>query len=63
MGFLDRWKRLSAWIRVPVACLILLIGTLAMIVAESRLFVPLTGIGLILLFMGPSDAEENGYHF
>ena len=69
MRFLDWWRRLPGFIRIPVALAILALATCAFLMPPglgSRGSGGATGllyaIGLILLFTGPTDAQKKGYH-
>ena len=68
MGLLDLWRRLPAWVRFPIALGILAWATYLFLhpaVADAKaakgigmLYV----IGLLLLCIGPTDAQKKGYH-
>ena len=69
MRFLDWWRCLPAWIRIPVALAICALATSLWLIrpapgsrgggAAAGL---LYAIGLILLITGPTDAQKKGYH-
>lgn len=63
---MELWTSLPWWIRVPIALLFPVIGLIHLCVAE-RVYLGAVGVmvalGAILLFLGPSDSDKNGYKF
>jgi hypothetical protein len=66
MRFLEWWASLSAWVRYPVAGLVLHGSTIGFMSLPSwgyaRLFIAGWALGAILLLHGPSNADKRGYH-
>ena len=63
MQFLEWWASLSAWIRYPVAFLVILVSTIgfAILRGEGYYWGRILGLGwalgFILLIIGPSKAD------
>jgi hypothetical protein len=66
MLFLEWWTTLSAWIRYPVALLVIAgstIGFMTIRIGFGKLWGMAWALGFILLLIGPSQANKKGYHF
>ncbi len=64
MRFLEWWSTLSAWIRYPVALLVIIgstVGFATIPLLYGRLWALGWALGFILLLHGPSKAEKKGY--
>jgi hypothetical protein len=66
---IDWWRRLPAFVRIPVAAAILVLATCVFLTPPvigargSGAFARwIYALGLILLFIGPTDAQKKGYH-
>jgi hypothetical protein len=65
MRFLEWWATLGAWVRYPVALLVIIgstIGLLTIRVGYGYLWGLGWALGVILLLYGPSTADKRGYH-
>ncbi len=67
---MENWTRLPLWLRLTVSLSLMagaIIIPLILAILTDRLFWGLGGMmfifGCILLAMGPSDSEDNGYNF
>jgi|HubBroStandDraft_6_1064221.scaffolds.fasta_scaffold19406_2 hypothetical protein len=58
---MDWWRNLPAFVRIPIALVVLFLATGAFL-AGLRAGIGLFAVGLILLMTGPSDARKKGYH-
>jgi hypothetical protein len=63
---MDWWRRLPGFVRIPIAVVILLVATALFFnpptVTMWRGVFLLFALGMILLFTGPTDAQQKGYH-
>jgi hypothetical protein len=65
MRFLEWWASLSAWIRYPVALLVIggsIIGFMTIRVGYGAFWGSCLALGFVLLLIGPSKANKKGYH-
>ncbi|MEX0777267.1 MAG: hypothetical protein WD042_16305 [Phycisphaeraceae bacterium] len=63
---MDTWRFLPWWIRYPLALGMMAIAVLLFLFANpmpALLVGGLFAVGLILLFIGPTDADKKGYRF
>ena len=63
---MELWTNLPAWVRYPVALAIMGVGIAIFCLADR---IPLytvgtlVGLGFVLMMLGPSDSDKNGYKF
>jgi hypothetical protein len=63
---MENWTQLPAWFRYLISLGLVAVGVALFLFANPvplGLIGTLVGVGLVLMFLGPSEGDDNGYKF